>query len=433
MAARARADPLRRRARSARVAVRGRGRGGGLAAAPARGRRSARRSVAEHDYFTAAADRAGRGLPRRPAAADGRRARASRARCSAVLALGRPRGARAGLERLRRAAGPRGAAAAAPALSLTLAVARLPVGDRRRTSAPSTSASRRRRSGRGSPTWPSRRRSAPLAGRRPARAAARAWCGASAPLVDSRRRRGRRLSAPSSPGWPRSCSPRSSTDFERAARGQPAARRGARARPAGRGRHRRGLPGRRQPPLDGAERLRRRPRADQARRPLRQPDRRAPTAPELRSVVAHELGHVAPRRHPARHRASSRSSRRSALLFVRELGGRPGAARRASTRGARGRVPGATRCAIALATLVARGRRQPALARGRGAAPTRFALRADRRPGGVHPRCSSSSRSRTSRDPDPPAVSHFLFGTHPTAVERIGAAVAYERRERQAD
>jgi STE24 endopeptidase len=30
-------------------------------------------------------------------------------------------------------------------------------------------------------------------------------------------------------------------------------------------------------------------------------------------------------------------------------------------------------------------------------------------------------------DPDPPAALHWIFGTHPTTVERIGAAVAYER------
>ncbi len=30
-------------------------------------------------------------------------------------------------------------------------------------------------------------------------------------------------------------------------------------------------------------------------------------------------------------------------------------------------------------------------------------------------------------NPDPPAVSHWLFGTHPTAMERIGAAVAFRR------
>lgn len=31
-------------------------------------------------------------------------------------------------------------------------------------------------------------------------------------------------------------------------------------------------------------------------------------------------------------------------------------------------------------------------------------------------------------DPDPPGVSHYVFGTHPTAMERIGAALAFRRR-----
>ena len=30
-------------------------------------------------------------------------------------------------------------------------------------------------------------------------------------------------------------------------------------------------------------------------------------------------------------------------------------------------------------------------------------------------------------DPDPPAIAHFLFGTHPTAMERIGQAEAFRR------
>ena len=33
-------------------------------------------------------------------------------------------------------------------------------------------------------------------------------------------------------------------------------------------------------------------------------------------------------------------------------------------------------------------------------------------------------------DPAPPALAHFLLGTHPTAVERIGAALAYEHGAR---
>jgi STE24 endopeptidase len=37
---------------------------------------------------------------------------------------------------------------------------------------------------------------------------------------------------------------------------------------------------------------------------------------------------------------------------------------------------------------------------------------------------------RNLSDPDPPGVFSFLFGTHPPAVDRIGAAVAWERGER---
>jgi STE24 endopeptidase len=37
---------------------------------------------------------------------------------------------------------------------------------------------------------------------------------------------------------------------------------------------------------------------------------------------------------------------------------------------------------------------------------------------------------RNLSDPDPPGIFTFLFGTHPPAVDRIGAAVAWERGER---
>jgi STE24 endopeptidase len=37
---------------------------------------------------------------------------------------------------------------------------------------------------------------------------------------------------------------------------------------------------------------------------------------------------------------------------------------------------------------------------------------------------------RNLADPDPPGVFSFLFGTHPPAVDRIGAAVAWEQGER---
>jgi len=31
-------------------------------------------------------------------------------------------------------------------------------------------------------------------------------------------------------------------------------------------------------------------------------------------------------------------------------------------------------------------------------------------------------------DPDPPGAYHWLFGTHPETVDRIGIALAFERR-----
>jgi STE24 endopeptidase len=36
---------------------------------------------------------------------------------------------------------------------------------------------------------------------------------------------------------------------------------------------------------------------------------------------------------------------------------------------------------------------------------------------------------RNISQPDPPAIWHDLFGTHPTALERIGAGVSYEEVE----
>ena len=35
---------------------------------------------------------------------------------------------------------------------------------------------------------------------------------------------------------------------------------------------------------------------------------------------------------------------------------------------------------------------------------------------------------RNVSDPDPPALTQFLFGTHPTTIERIGIGEAFRRR-----
>ena len=37
---------------------------------------------------------------------------------------------------------------------------------------------------------------------------------------------------------------------------------------------------------------------------------------------------------------------------------------------------------------------------------------------------------RNLSDPDPPGVYTFLFGTHPPAIDRIGAALAWQQGER---
>ncbi len=125
-----------------------------------------------------------------------------------------------------------------------------------RTSARSTSGSRRSRSGPGSPTSASRRRSAPCSTAVGAtillaivRRFGRSWWIPAAPPWSR--------SPPSSPGWRRWSWRRSSTASSPLPDGQRPARRGARARGPGRGRHRGGLPRRCEPALDRAQRLRR--------------------------------------------------------------------------------------------------------------------------------------------------------------------------------
>ena len=133
----------------------------------------------------------------------------------------------------------------------------------RRTSARWTSGSRPRPRPPGSATWPRRPRSPRSSPRLGAaillalvRRLPRAWWAVP--------RAGSCAYAVVSQGSRRSCWRRSSTTSSAARR--PRADRGARARRARRRRHRRGLRGRRQPPLDRAQRLRRRARVDQAGR-----------------------------------------------------------------------------------------------------------------------------------------------------------------------
>ena len=145
---------------------------------------------------------------------------------------------------------------------------------------------------------------------------------------------------------------------------------------------------------------------------------------EVRAVVAHELAHVA-----------NDDIRRGitfvavvapfGLLFARELGG--ALARRAGAEP--GTVPALP--AFVLAILIAStaiGIVSNQLSRQMEADADSFALELTDDPAamvGLQRRLSEANVS----DPDPAAAVRFLFRTHPTTVERIGIARAYEQRE----
>ena len=145
---------------------------------------------------------------------------------------------------------------------------------------------------------------------------------------------------------------------------------------------------------------------------------------QLRSVVAHELAHV-------KHRDVPRGLLWLALVapaatfLVQRLaelvGGRQGL-------GARGARPGpAALPALALALAVvsfAAASASTVLSRRVEASADAFALRLTADPAafiGLERRLAVTNVS----DPDPPRLLHALFGTHPTALERIGMGEAY--------
>jgi STE24 endopeptidase len=142
--------------------------------------------------------------------------------------------------------------------------------------------------------------------------------------------------------------------------------------------------------------------------------------PELRSVVAHELGHV-------KHEDILRGLAFVALvaplglLFAGELGGGL-AERNGVDRGA----PSALPCyalGLALAAL-ALGVVGDQLSRRMEASADTFALRLTRDPGALI-RVQRRLALAGVANPDPPGIVTALLGTHPPTVERIGAAVAY--------
>lgn len=142
--------------------------------------------------------------------------------------------------------------------------------------------------------------------------------------------------------------------------------------------------------------------------------------PALRSVLAHELGHAA-HRDLWRGVAFVGLVALPGMLFVRLAGGSL-AARGGADPASPAALP-AYGLAITLAALVI-GVAANQLSRGAEASADAFALRLTGDPGGLIDLQTRLARRNLS-DPDPPRWAHFLFGSHPTTLERIGTAEAF--------
>ena len=144
--------------------------------------------------------------------------------------------------------------------------------------------------------------------------------------------------------------------------------------------------------------------------------------PELRSVVAHELGHV-------RHEDILRGLAFVALvaplglLLAREVA--DGLTERSGTDP---RSPAALPAYVVGLTVASILLTIPGnqLSRGIEASADTFALETTNDPQALIELQKQLTETNVS-DPDPPGIVTFLLGTHPPAVERIGAAVAYEQ------
>jgi STE24 endopeptidase len=141
---------------------------------------------------------------------------------------------------------------------------------------------------------------------------------------------------------------------------------------------------------------------------------------ELRSVVAHELGHVAHNDIPNGLMFVAIVAPLG-LLFSRELGDGL-AARAGAAPGTPASLP-AYALAITLAIFVLNipGNQ---LSRQVEASADTFALELTDDPQALIDLQRRLAAANVS-DPDPPAVTQFLFRTHPPTIERIGAALAY--------
>ncbi len=146
---------------------------------------------------------------------------------------------------------------------------------------------------------------------------------------------------------------------------------------------------------------------------------------ERRSVVAHELGHV------------HGNDIQRGLLFVAIVtplalifaSGMAGAiARREGTESGQPAYLPAFALAIALTSFVI-GIAGNQLSRAVEARADTFSLQLTNDPRGMI-ELQQQLADRNLSDPDPPGVFTFLFGTHPPAVDRIGAALAWEQGKR---
>jgi STE24 endopeptidase len=144
--------------------------------------------------------------------------------------------------------------------------------------------------------------------------------------------------------------------------------------------------------------------------------------PQLRSIVAHELGHVA-------HDDVPRGIlfvvlvTPLGLVFAREV-----ALAIARRSGADPATPAAIPAYLLALALTAFILNVPGnqLSREIEASADEFALQLTQDPEALINVQHQLARTNLS-DPDPPGVFSWLFGTHPSTVDRIGAALAYER------
>jgi STE24 endopeptidase len=142
--------------------------------------------------------------------------------------------------------------------------------------------------------------------------------------------------------------------------------------------------------------------------------------PELRSVVAHELGHVAHEDIP-RGIAYVAIVAPFGLLFVREL-----SLAVAGRRGVDPTAPAAVPIYMLALTVasIGLGIVGNQLSRKIEASADRFAVELTDDPQALVDLQLQLARTNLS-DPDPPGWSSALFGTHPSTVDRIGAALSY--------